>query len=138
MNIPTITPKVKIDAGIIEDLLPQIEEQGIVIVHCRFHNTEGRRIRIWNSTFLMDQDSSSKSKLMHAENIPIAPQWKPIELGAMVRFTLIFSALPKTCRVFDLIEECNEHGSFQFYNIRRNTEDVYDLSIGTTPIDFWH
>lgn len=135
---PIIAPSCKIDASIIEELLPQTEEQRIVIVHCCYHNKLGKRMRIWNSTVLIDKDSGYKSKLLHAENIANAPQWKPIELGAMVRFTLIFSALPKTCRVFDLIEEYPEHGCFYRNNIGRNDDDVYNVTIENTPINFWH
>jgi hypothetical protein len=42
---------------------------------------------------------------------------------------LIFSALPKDCSHFDLIEEIPEPGEFRVSNISRNKSDVYHLII---------
>jgi len=47
--------------------------------------------------------------------------------GTTVRFTLIFSSLPKTCEVFDLIEEVPS--GFEVYDIKRNSSDVYNVTI---------
>ncbi|MCX6247155.1 MAG: hypothetical protein NTW10_05430 [Bacteroidetes bacterium] len=137
-TIPTIALSVKVDAGIIEDFLPQIEEQRIVIVHCQYPNKIGKRTHLCKTTYLIDKSSGTKSKLLHAENIVFAPAWMPIQEGTTLKFTLFFSGLPKTCITFDLIEDCTEAGRFYVLNIQRKTDDVYNVIIETTPISFWH
>jgi hypothetical protein len=137
MNTLTLTPKIRIDAGILEELRPQAEEQRIVTVHCRYDNKIGIRTHIWSTTYLIDHDSGSKCKLLHAENIIFAPQWQPILEGTTLRFTLFFQSLPKTCTSFSIVEECPENGGFYATNISRNANDVYKIMI-ELRISFWH
>src|SRR5688572_9756955 len=87
---------------VVEMPLESVEEQGIVIVHCRY-NGDGA-IRIWQSTFLLDRTSNHRSKLLHVENITIYPVWTLIEGNSGLSFTLYFEALPKSCQLFDLHE----------------------------------
>jgi hypothetical protein len=77
------------------------------------------------------------SKLLHAENIAIAPEWMPIQQGATIKFNLIFSQLPKTCSMFDLIEEWQVDESLKLSCIQRVTDDIYNVNIETTEINFW-
>ncbi len=126
---PTATPSIEIDEKIKDELLTQFEEQEMVIVHCSFSAIIDIGIRIWSSTFLVDRISGSKSKLLHALNIPFAPIWNLVQAGTTVRFTLIFSALPKTCEVFDLIEEIPDSFGFEIFGINRNFSDVYNVTI---------
>lgn len=105
----------------------EVEEQGTVIVHCLYRGTGA--VRIWPSTFLFDRGSSHRSKLLHAEDISIAPVWTQVDSKGSHRFTLFFEALPKNCTVFDLKEIIPQPGAFEITGIRRNTEDVYRVGI---------
>ena len=86
-------------------------------------------IRIWKTTFLVDSDSATRSKLVHAENISLAPVWTQIPNGGVYAFLLIFSGLPKSCKQFDLVEEIPEPGGFFIQNISRNETDVYHIDV---------
>ena len=44
-------------------------------------------------------------------------------------FTLIFSALPKECKVFDFVEEVIQRKRFLVTDIERNESDVYTLKL---------
>ena len=118
-----------------EELKEKISEveclQGQVVVHCTFKNIYSWAcpIRIWKTTFLCARNSEHKSKLQHAENISLYPRYTHVAPSKTHHFTLIFSALPKDCSHFDLIEEIPEPGEFRVSNISRNKSDVYHLSI---------
>ena len=106
------------------------EEEAQVIVHCHFLGSDNTDlIRIWKSTFLVAKNSGHKSKLIHAENISVHPLWTHVKQGAPFYFTLFFSALPKDCLVFDLVEEIHEEGGFEVRNISRNSLDVYSVKL---------
>ena len=123
------TPTVKIDKRLKEELLSQIQEEGMVIVNCSHTSTLGTNIRIWNSTVLIDRESGSRSRLLHALNITIAPMWMEVPAGSTLRFTLLFSSLPKTCVIFDFLEDIPESGGFAIQGIKRNNSDVYNVTI---------
>jgi hypothetical protein len=106
-------------------LLPETERQ--VTVHFLVKPRTTEHLRIWKSTVLIDKDTKRRSALTHAENIGIHPQWIRIDLNMPYRFTLYFEGLPKSCKVFDLIEDIPESGGFIFRNIPRTTSDVYQL-----------
>lgn len=119
VDIETLTG---IDASVLED--------SYVYVHCYFHNTfKDMLIRIWKTTYLVDKGSGSQSKLIHAENISFAPVWTQIPDGRMYTFLLIFSALPKRCISFDLLEDIPQAGGFFIPGIMRNQTDVYHIDI---------
>lgn len=127
---PSVAPDVTIDESIKEALLPKTEQESQVTIHVKFTaDFPGSKIRIWKSTFLHDRDSSHRSELMHTDNIPLFPKWKAIMAGEKVVFTLIFSALPKDCLIFDLIETIPEPGGFVIKNIPRNQTDVYMIDL---------
>lgn len=131
MNAPTIIekPKVEIAPELLQELETQVQEQGQVVVHCLLEQIFPSYIRIWQTTYLYDQHSPHKSELVHAEKISYYPTWTPTPVGTSY-FTLIFSGLPKSCLVFDLIEHCdNEAGAFKVTNITRNETDVYYVRI---------
>lgn len=105
-------------------------EDSFVYVHCYFRNKwENMLIRIWKTTYLVDSLSGTRSKLLHAENISIAPVWTRIPDGQQYSFLLIFSGLPKSCKQFDLVEEIPEPGGFFIQNISRNEKDVYHIDV---------
>lgn len=107
-----------------------IVEQGQVIIHCLFISETGMEaIRIWPSTFLNDHHSDHRSELVHAENISLFPQWTWVKEGRNY-FTLIFSGLPGSCTLFDLVENCNGGpGAFRVNDIKRTSQDVYHIRI---------
>jgi len=106
------------------------DEKGYVYVHLNFHaGPHGEGIRIWHSTFLIDHHSAHESKLVHAWNIAFAPQWTLLEPNQLFQFLLVFEALPKSCKVFDLFERIPEDGGFEIKSIGRNKSDVYRLKL---------
>ena len=140
MNLTLTTRKASI--GSPEEARPQTEvetltvvdtetrEESFVYVHCYFHNTwKDMLVRIWKTTYLIDRASGSKSVLVHTENISIAPVWTHIPDGKTYQFLLIFSALPKSCQSFDLLEDISQPGGFFIENISRNETDVYHIDI---------
>ncbi len=122
--------KPAIDDSVLTSIQPSVLEDSHVYVHCSFDNTwKDALIRIWKTTFLIDKASGSKSSLVHAENISIAPLWTIIPDKKVHNFILVFSALPKSCVLFDLVEEIPQPGGFVVNNIHRNSTDVYHVVI---------
>jgi hypothetical protein len=127
---PLIKVKPSVDDKVLESIEPALLEDSYVYVHCSFDNTfKDALIRIWKTTFLVDHTSGVKSQLIHAENISIAPLWTVIPDSSIYNFILIFSGLPKSCRLFDLIEEIPQPGGFYIRDIPRNVTDVYHVSM---------
>ncbi len=130
IDVPTLKPDVKIDKLSRQKLLNQVQEESQVIVHCTYTGSMNRdRIRIWASTFLYAKNLSHRSELIHVENITMYPMWMDVANGQTINFTLIFSGLPKHCKLFDMVENIPEPGGFVFENIVRNNSDVYLLEI---------
>ena len=124
-------PKVDISPKLIEYLESLVHEAGQVVVHCFYLAGPyyGDKIRIWKTTYLFDQHSAHKSELVHTTNISIYPVWTELSPNQLYSFTLIFSGLPKSCTIFDLIEQIPAAGAFELKNIKRNKSDVYYLRI---------
>jgi hypothetical protein len=107
-----------------------VQEDSHVYVHCYFNNPGmDMLIRIWRTTYLVDNGSSYRAKLVHAENISFAPQWTMIPDRKSFRFLLIFEGLPKSCVTFNLVEDIPQAGGFFVENIPRNETDVYHVDI---------
>jgi len=123
--------KPKIAKEILEMLQPETLEEKQVIVHCCFPASPylGNLIRIWQSTFLIDENIGHKSALVHAENISIFPYWTEVPPMKDFWFTLVFTGLPKDCKSFHLKEMIPEEGGFFVQNIKRNSTDVYRVKI---------
>lgn len=131
-NTITIKPKkiqkIEVDEDLLEKAKTETDLENQVIVHCFLKSShEEMLIRIWNSTYLRDKDSKHKSKLITSHNITIYPTWMIIKGNA--RFTLVFSALPKSCTSFDLFEDIPQGGGFFTELISRNKSDVYSVEI---------
>jgi hypothetical protein len=125
-----VETKPNVDIEVLTSIDPMILEDSFVYVHCHFENNQrDMLIRIWKSTYLVDKNSGSRSKLIHAENISFAPIWTLIPDNVSYSFLLIFSALPKSCQSFDLIEDIPQPGGFLVKNINRNESDVYHIDI---------
>ena len=127
---PPVKTKPAVDVEILAAIDTAVLEDSFVYVHCHYDNPpEGSLIRIWQTTFLVDLASGTKSKLVHAENISLAPQWTMIPGSGVFSFLLVFEALPKSCTLFDLFEEIPQPGGFHVKNIHRNQRDVYHINI---------
>lgn len=127
---PQVKPKPNIDVEVLTSISPATLEDSFVYVHCYYNNpTQDMLIRIWHTTYLIDKASSSRAKLVHVENISMAPMWTQIPDGTMYSFLLIFEGLPKSCKLFDLIEDIPQPGGFEVRSVSRNETDVYHIDI---------
>lgn len=127
---PPVKVKPAVEDSVLASIQPSVLEDSYVYVHCSFDNSwKDALIRIWRTTFLVDHSSGAKSSLVHAENISIAPLWTIIPDKCIHNFILVFSALPKSCTKFDLIEEIPQPGGFVVRDIQRNPRDVYRVTI---------
>jgi hypothetical protein len=131
MNTIIETRPIKIDPEILCQIQHQQLEEKQVIVHCFFECPPNRDllIRIWATTYLVDNHSSHKSQLLFFDNISLYPEWTPVEAGTRFEFTLIFSGMPSDCVSFDLIEEIPAEGGFYVPTIARNKTDVYSVQL---------
>lgn len=122
---------IKIDTETLHRLHEQRLEEKQVIVHCYFNCPSSKELlmRIWKSTFLVDNNSSHKSQLLFFENISLYPEWTSVKAGSRFEFTLVFSGLPKECVSFDLHEDIPAAGGFYIPSISRNKTDVYSVEI---------
>lgn len=98
-------------------------EERQAIVHCTC--PEEYAYRIWPSTYLVEQGSGRRAKLITAFNISFAPQWT---INDGKGFTLIFEGLSKSCTVFDLKEIIPQEGGFEVTGVTRNKSDVYQVN----------
>lgn len=127
---PPVKTKPEVDPDTLTSIEPDTLEDSYVYVHCHFQNRwQDMLIRIWKSTYLIDHSSEARSQLIHAENISYAPQWTLVPDGSSYSFLLIFSALPKSCKQFDLVESIPQPGGFLISNIPRNESDVYHVNV---------
>ncbi len=130
IELPPVKVKPFLDIEVLSAIEAEVLEDSYVYVHCYLDNdVRDMLIRIWRTTFLVDRNSGSRSKLVHAENVSFAPMWTMVPDGKTYNFLLIFSSLPKSCTQFDLIEEVPSSGGFHISNIQRNTRDVYHINI---------
>lgn len=127
---PPVKAKPSVDLDAFALVHPDLMNDSYVYVHCHFDNQwQDMLVRIWKTTFLIDRHSSSRAELIHAENISYAPQWTLIPDKQPFTFLLIFTGLPKSTRVFDLLEQIPEPGGFHVANIARNETDVYHVDL---------
>ncbi len=122
--------KVEICNELRNELLLLRNEEQQVIIHCSIYGMDyGDAARIWKSTYLIDKETGKTYKLLFADGISFAPQWTLIPFNKPLEFTLIFKGLPKSCKLFDLVEIIPEEGGFQVLNVKRNATDVYYVTI---------
>jgi hypothetical protein len=127
---PPVRIKPVIDMQVLAAIEAEVLEDSYVYVHCYLDNdAKDLLIRIWKTTFLVDQNSGCRSKLVHAENVSFAPMWTMVPDGVTYNFLLIFSSLPKSCNQFDLLEEVPTSGGFHIRDIQRNLKDIYHINI---------
>jgi hypothetical protein len=119
---PEIITEVKEETAI-ETMLA---EESQVVVHC-ICSMEAA-YRIWPTTFLIENGTGKRAKLLTAFNISFYPYWTFKNRGQ--KFTLIFEGLSRNCVLFDLKEEIPQEGGFHVKSILRNSTDVYTVEIG--------
>ena len=103
-----------------------VAEENQTIVHCIC--AVEAAYRIWPSTFLIEQGTGRRAKLLTAFNISFYPYWTLKDAGQ--KFTLVFEGLSRNCIMFDLKEEIPQEGGFHVKSILRNKTDVYTVEIG--------
>jgi hypothetical protein len=120
-------PKVQVDKEI-KALIEQSYER-CTIVHCKYFVTEISSVRIWKSTFLIEENGN-KCGLIKPFNISIAPDWTThFIVNDFIYFTLIFEGLSKNCGSFYLFEDIPEPGGFYSDSVLRNNSDVYTVEV---------
>ncbi len=130
LDEPPVKAKPDIDLEELFEVHPEFQTDSHIYVHCHFKSgLDEVLIRIWMTTFLVDQNSSARSKLVHIENITYAPHWTLVPTNYHYSFLLIFESLPKSCAVFDLIEDIPQPGGFVINDISRNKKDVYHIDL---------
>ena len=123
MSITIAKPEIEIDKAIKE--LVKHQTESCTIVHCRFYTEFPIGVRIWPTTFLIE-DNGRKCKLIKAFNISIMPDWtQHFIFNDFIRFTLVFEGLTKKCKIFHLLEDISEPFGFYSKEISRNSSDVY-------------
>lgn len=130
MNITEspVRARPSVDTDVLFAIHPEWLHDSYVYVHAHMRETDQEMlVRIWQSTFLIDKGSGNKSTLVHAENITFAPVWTIVPKNFSYTFLLIFHALPKSCTVFDLVEQIPQPGGFFIPDIARNKSDVYHI-----------
>jgi hypothetical protein len=115
-----------VEPELIAKFARQVEEKSFVIVHLVFaEGLDWYAVRVWPTTYLISGTTQHRSRLMHVENISLAPQWTQVPAGKRHSCSLYFEGLPKNVTIFDLAEIIPEPGGFLFKNIMRNKSDVY-------------
>jgi len=99
------------------------EDEGQVSIHMR--TRLGGGVRIWPSIKLRCRTTGTESKFLHAVGLSPFPTWTQVKPGGA--YTLLFEALPSSCRAFDLIEDIPQPGGLVVEDIARNGKDVYRL-----------
>ena len=98
-------------------------DEGQVTIHMRTRLGGGGRIR--PSIKLRCKTTGTESKFIHAVGLSPFPTWTRVEPGGA--YTLLFEALPSSCRAFDVIEDIPQPGGLVVEDIARNGKDVYRL-----------
>lgn len=122
-----IKPDVALDDAV-KALVKQQHEK-CTILHCSFECPIDTLMRIWPSTFLV-QNNGGRKKLIKAFKISIMPEWTMcVTNNNRVSFTLVFEGLSKSCTDFYMVEDIPEPGGFYTDAIMRNKTDVYVTSV---------
>jgi hypothetical protein len=86
---PPLKIKPAIDFQILTAIDPEVLEDAYTYVHCYLDNdSKDMLIRVWKTTFLVDLNSGSRSSLVHAENVSMAPQWTMVPDGVTYMMAL--------------------------------------------------
>ncbi len=133
-NLDSEQGKVKIDLSLIQIIRTNQIEESQTIIHCIYESPykfqNGGWVNINTSTFLINNTSKLKLKLIQAVNIPVAPARHSFNKpGERIRFTLIFEGLPKSWIRFDLCESSFLEDGFHVKDIKKNRTGVYEINL---------
>ncbi|MEO5890059.1 MAG: hypothetical protein ABIQ31_07390, partial [Ferruginibacter sp.] len=118
---------VEIDEAVKELVDQQTEE--CTIVHCRYFTNEPTGVRVWPSTFLVE-DKGHRCKLIKNFNISIMPEWTyHFIANRFIRFTLVFEALSRECQYFHLLEDIPQPYGFYSNMVTKNNSGVYTVEV---------
>ncbi|MEP7142939.1 MAG: hypothetical protein ABI707_08715 [Ferruginibacter sp.] len=128
MSSTTIArPQVEIDNAVKELVARQIE--GCTILHCRYFTGEPAGVRIWPTTFLVE-DGGTRCKLIKNFNISIMPEWTyHLVENEFIRFTLVFEALGRACTSFSLLEDIPQPFGFYSNKVQKNSTGIYTVEV---------
>lgn len=129
---PAQTAVIKIENATIEKIRESFQEESQTIVHCNYVSkrkyVNGGWVNIYPTTYLVHHNE--KLQLLHAENIPMAPQMHVFKrVGELKHFTLIFPSIPKDWETFSLVEKSDGQSGFIVSNIKRNNSGVYYIAL---------
>jgi hypothetical protein len=86
-------------------------------------------VRIWPSTFLVENDGSRR-QLLHHFNISQYPEWTLHNTwNDFIHFTLLFEGLGRGCLRFYVLEDIPEPFGFYSEMVGRNKTDVYEVEL---------
>lgn len=87
------------------------------VLHLKYQNLEydNGRYSIDPATYIHDPNTGKTYKLLSADNCAVLPQHTSIEKGFAAEFSLIFPAIPETCRQINFIE--SSESSWNMYGI---------------------
>ena len=126
-SITIAKPQIVIDDAVKELVAQQTEE--CTIVHCRYFSDEPSGVRIWPSTFLVE-NTGKRCKLIKNFNISIMPLWTfHVVENTFIRFTLVFEALSKTCQYFNLLEDIPQPQGFYSNKVLKNSSGIYSVEV---------
>ncbi len=130
LNMSSITiakPQVQIDEAVKELIAVQTEQ--CTIVHCRYFSDEPAGVRIWPTTYLVE-DTGKRCKLVKVFNISIMPAWTfHFTENDYIRFTLVFESLSNNCTQFYLYEDISQPFGFYSNTVTKNSSGVYTVEI---------
>ncbi|MEO7766086.1 MAG: hypothetical protein ABIS01_01625 [Ferruginibacter sp.] len=126
-DISIAQPQVIIDEALLQLLAQQTEE--CTIVHCRYFTDQPTGVRIWPSTYLV-QDNGRRCKLIKNFNISLVPEWTYHFIqNEFIRFTLVFEGLGKECIFFQLLEDIPQPYAFYSKKVQKNQSGVYTVEV---------
>ncbi|MEO6228530.1 MAG: hypothetical protein ABJB11_01435 [Ferruginibacter sp.] len=126
-SITIAKPQVRIDEAV-KELIAEQKEQ-CTIVHCRYFSDEPAGVRIWPTTYLVE-DTGKRCKLVKVFNISIMPEWTfHFTNNDYIRFTLVFEALSEDCRQFYLYEDISQPFGFYSNTVTKNSSGVYTVEV---------
>ncbi len=119
----------KIHPGLISNFCRN-QEESQAIIHCNYVAPEkyddGGWVNINTTSFLINEKTGNKLKLIHVENVPVAPQRHHFsKTGGKIRFTLILQGIPKSWERFSLPETALFGDGFVVKNILKNSTGIY-------------
>ena len=126
--------KTLVNTDTVKQLKNDFSEEKVTILSCTYvapnNYVNGGWINIYPTTYLINPITNIQLPLLHAINIPFAPEkFYFSNKGDVKRFLLYFPALPKYWNFFHLIEKVEDSSGFSVYSIQRNETGLYDIFI---------